>query len=690
MTALTFALPKTAVGSGFVVVEDEFETAVQVVVDDLADQIAAGVTGLTPKGNFNAGGGAFPSGAVAGDFYFVSAAGTVNSQAFAIGDWLVALINAPSTSIYAGNWVRADYSKVLPIGIFKKYYATVAALKADTATFATGDRLWAAGFVYTVVASGGHLITSGSVRLNVTPDNRGYNVRAFGATGNNVTDDVAPIQAAINAAQNDGVAGVYFPAGGYYCSTDLYFVRDATFNPGFPSGELLAGRVIYAGTGAMDREDFKADRIVGSVIRFAAGKRAVMSTSGQRGQRRVVQDLSFIGSHSQIISDPRMTNNSVYQNLFVGTDAPADGVAVFHVGDNYICKFSNIVVIGQKDFAYTFDNDLGWGFWAEPSDTAGGANVYENITGAYFDKGVVFGKPYDAADVGISKIAEANLCINIQGQFANNGIEVMHNFQASTFIGAYAEGCVKAPMKIANSAAYITIESFKGVMDTTLIGDRGVIVIGDDTGTAGVDAARHITIRSGRFICTAGVAAVFVHSGVRDIYIERNAFSNNGGAAVAVPSGALGGEIVLEDNDYQPATAGTPIEPIRRLCVITGTFASPSYADASGLGRRLDYSVGTVAASVDASTWRRPPEFIAFNTTAASRTLTLPNLSGAGGRVAEVTVIKPNSNNTVTIDAGTGATIKGAQTYVMTAAYSAITLRHAGNGTTVWNVVQES
>lgn len=58
------------------------------------------------KGLWSAASGSFPSGAVAGDQYIVTVAGTVGGQAFSVGDTLLALVNSPSTSVYAANWLK--------------------------------------------------------------------------------------------------------------------------------------------------------------------------------------------------------------------------------------------------------------------------------------------------------------------------------------------------------------------------------------------------------------------------------------------------------------------------------------------------------------------------------------------------------------------------------------------------------
>ena len=63
---------------------------------------------------WNPASGSFPagSGRLAGDQWVVSADGTVGGHAFTEGNLLTALVNSPSTSVYAANWVEADYYDV--------------------------------------------------------------------------------------------------------------------------------------------------------------------------------------------------------------------------------------------------------------------------------------------------------------------------------------------------------------------------------------------------------------------------------------------------------------------------------------------------------------------------------------------------------------------------------------------------
>lgn len=64
------------------------------------------------KGTWDASVGTFPGSgsAQAGESWIVSVAGTVNSVAFAVGDRIIAIIDNASTSTYASNWFKADYT----------------------------------------------------------------------------------------------------------------------------------------------------------------------------------------------------------------------------------------------------------------------------------------------------------------------------------------------------------------------------------------------------------------------------------------------------------------------------------------------------------------------------------------------------------------------------------------------------
>ncbi len=127
MPAPIFSLPVTG-SDPKVTTKKILEDNINAVLASLYGEIATVKTGLNPRGGWDASSGAFPSGAAKGDYYIVSDAGTVDGATFVAGDWLVSLVDAPSTSTFAENWFRADYSQVTP-----KTFATIAALAAHDA-----------------------------------------------------------------------------------------------------------------------------------------------------------------------------------------------------------------------------------------------------------------------------------------------------------------------------------------------------------------------------------------------------------------------------------------------------------------------------------------------------------------------------------------------------------------------------
>jgi len=64
------------------------------------------------QGSWDASGGSFPGSgsAQAGDSYIVSVAGTVDSVAFSVNDRLLAIVDNASTTTYASNWLKLDYT----------------------------------------------------------------------------------------------------------------------------------------------------------------------------------------------------------------------------------------------------------------------------------------------------------------------------------------------------------------------------------------------------------------------------------------------------------------------------------------------------------------------------------------------------------------------------------------------------
>lgn len=79
------------------------------------DSVTGGLGNL--EGAWDASLGSFPvgsspvAGTKKGDYWYVSVAGTVNSVAFNVGDVLVALVDAASTTTYSGNWISLEVNR---------------------------------------------------------------------------------------------------------------------------------------------------------------------------------------------------------------------------------------------------------------------------------------------------------------------------------------------------------------------------------------------------------------------------------------------------------------------------------------------------------------------------------------------------------------------------------------------------
>ena len=64
--------------------------------------------GVVLQGDWDASTGTFPAGASQGHLYIISVAGEVDSMQFNQGDLLLAIVNNPSTTVFANNWTVVD------------------------------------------------------------------------------------------------------------------------------------------------------------------------------------------------------------------------------------------------------------------------------------------------------------------------------------------------------------------------------------------------------------------------------------------------------------------------------------------------------------------------------------------------------------------------------------------------------
>jgi microcystin-dependent protein len=106
-------LPFTPAGD--IAATDAQAAIVEALTDAKAysDTLAAAVGGaVILKGTWDASAGTFPGSALqkAGWSYIVSVGGTVGGQTFAVNDRLIAIADNASTTVFAANWFKADYT----------------------------------------------------------------------------------------------------------------------------------------------------------------------------------------------------------------------------------------------------------------------------------------------------------------------------------------------------------------------------------------------------------------------------------------------------------------------------------------------------------------------------------------------------------------------------------------------------
>lgn len=81
-------------------------------LDTIETRVNALDAAVVLKGSWDASAGSFPGSgsAQAGDSYIVSTGGTVDSVVFTANDRVVAILDNASTSTYASNWLKLDYT----------------------------------------------------------------------------------------------------------------------------------------------------------------------------------------------------------------------------------------------------------------------------------------------------------------------------------------------------------------------------------------------------------------------------------------------------------------------------------------------------------------------------------------------------------------------------------------------------
>lgn len=111
--ASSFATSAQGTAADAAKAKTDFLTVTQPVdLDSIETRVNALDAAVVLKGIWDASSGTFPGGgsAQAGDSYIVSVAGTVGGVAFVANDRIIAILDNASTTTYASNWHKADYT----------------------------------------------------------------------------------------------------------------------------------------------------------------------------------------------------------------------------------------------------------------------------------------------------------------------------------------------------------------------------------------------------------------------------------------------------------------------------------------------------------------------------------------------------------------------------------------------------
>ena len=79
-------------------------------IETLQTDVSSLNSAMRYMGGWDASAGTFPSGAQKGYVYSVSVAGTVGGEEFDVTDRINCIVNNASTTVYAGNWLKEDYT----------------------------------------------------------------------------------------------------------------------------------------------------------------------------------------------------------------------------------------------------------------------------------------------------------------------------------------------------------------------------------------------------------------------------------------------------------------------------------------------------------------------------------------------------------------------------------------------------
>jgi hypothetical protein len=249
---------------------------------------------------------------------------------FAEGDF--SLTVKDKNGVLVASELNAAYRTIANLGTD---FEDVAALKANATEQPVGSilRTRKEGFSFEVVSTGEHWTTDNGVKVQVLPlPKGGFNVLAFGYTGDGSSGDTAKFQAAVTAAAG---RPLYVPAGTYIIDTtiDMESASASTFNQG-PQiiGEGLGKTIFDNQVSSGPMFDVKAGGTPGT--NFSMGARLegfkVIRTTTQSAQIAIQIITSYMVDIVQVHIDG-MTGTGIRIPCIVGDNDGSNMVNLDHV-----------------------------------------------------------------------------------------------------------------------------------------------------------------------------------------------------------------------------------------------------------------------------------------------------------------------------------------------------------------------
>ncbi|MEM6624459.1 MAG: hypothetical protein AAF674_19725 [Pseudomonadota bacterium] len=286
-------------------------------LDVALDDLAAGINGaaqLPVSVSWDPSTGVFPTVTSAGREFYATAAGTVDGIAFAAGDRIVSITAAPSTTTFAGSWVRTQsavsLSNSLKYGIFESR-AAVAAAQVNSIV----DNLLVMGFanatdgqgvdryvkVATAVTHDLGVSSANGMHFELCPD---AEIKATSAGAVNAADNTAAVQSCINAA-------LFAPAATSKVGrrpvqinlhrttfSDSVHVGWGHENGGFPSVKMRG----------LGRTEFDADVHPGTIVRSTVLDRPAISIQGSIGGELVGMHITSQAGETALLAGISLTD----------------------------------------------------------------------------------------------------------------------------------------------------------------------------------------------------------------------------------------------------------------------------------------------------------------------------------------------------------------------------------------------